>query len=37
MAASAGLLDGIGDLSRMHTAWFDAILKGDAKGLGTPS
>jgi putative CocE/NonD family hydrolase len=35
MAASAGLLDGIGDLSRVHTAWFDAVLKGDATGLET--
>ncbi|MDQ0675217.1 putative CocE/NonD family hydrolase [Pseudarthrobacter siccitolerans] len=33
MAASAGLVNGIGDLSSIHTAWFDAALKDDPQRL----
>jgi putative CocE/NonD family hydrolase len=33
MAASAGLVNGIGDLSSIHTAWFDAALKDDPRRL----
>lgn len=33
MAASAGLVDGHGDLSSIHTVWFDAALKDSPEAL----
>ncbi|MFH5878042.1 CocE/NonD family hydrolase [Arthrobacter sp. NA-172] len=27
IAAASGMMDGLGDLSRLHTDWFDAVLK----------
>lgn len=33
IGASAGLVNGIGDLSSVHTAWFDAALKNDPQRL----
>jgi len=32
-AASAGVVDGHGDLSSLHTAWFDAVLKADEQAM----
>lgn len=32
-AASAGIVDGRGDLSSIHAAWFDAVLKGDEQAI----
>ncbi|GAA2124839.1 CocE/NonD family hydrolase [Arthrobacter humicola] len=31
--AAAGVMNGLGDLSGLQTAWFDAVLKGDPDGL----
>lgn len=32
-AASSGIVDGRGDLSSLHTAWFDAVLKEDGAAI----
>jgi uncharacterized protein len=32
--AAAGLMNGLGDLSALQTAWFDAVLKGNPDRLG---
>lgn len=32
-AAAAGVMNGLGDLSALQTAWFDAVLKDDSAGL----
>lgn len=35
IGASGGLVGGLGDLSSLHVAWFDAALKNDASRLDT--
>jgi len=32
-ASSAGIVDGRGDLSSLHTAWFDAVLRGGEQAI----
>lgn len=32
-AASSGIVDGRGDLSSLHTAWFDEVLKGEGEAI----